>query len=101
MNTSPFNKKAPLFFLYSAQEDVLKVLEKISEESQVIFSTHSPYLIDSQRLDRVRLIWKDNKKGTQINNKIHARADKETLTPILTAIGLGLNSGIMNFERKK
>ena len=56
-------------------------------------------MIDSQRLDRVRLILKDDKQGTQINNKIHARADKETLTPILTAIGLGLNSGIMNFEK--
>ena len=88
-----------LYLHAKAQEDVLKVLKKISEESQVIFSTHSPYLIDSQRLDRVRLILKDDEKGTQIKNKVHALADKETLTPILTAIGLGLNSGITDFKK--
>ena len=79
-----------LYLHAKAQEDVLKVLEKISENSQIIFSTHSPYLIDPQHLDRVRLILKDNKKGTRIENKIHKGADAETLTPIITAIGLNL-----------
>ena len=73
-----------------AQKDVLKVLEKISEESQVIFSTHSPYLIDAQHLDRVRLVLKNNEDGTRIENKIHKNSDKETLTPIITAMGLDL-----------
>ena len=73
-----------------AQKDVLKVFETLSGKSQVIISTHSPYLIDAQRLDRVRLILKDDQKGTQIENKIHKKADTETLTPIITAIGLDL-----------
>lgn len=79
-----------LYLHAKAQEDVLKVLEKISEDSQIIFSTHSPYLIDPQHLDRVRLVLKDDGKGTWIENKIHKGADAETLTPIITAIGLDL-----------
>lgn len=54
-----------LYLHAKAQKDVMKVLEKISQKSQVIFSTHSPYLIDAQRLDRVRLILKDDKTGTE------------------------------------
>ena len=81
-----------LYLHAKAQQDVLKVFEKISEESQVIISTHSPYLIDSHRLDRVRLISKDEQNGTQIGNKIHKDAEAETLTPIITAIGLDLAS---------
>ena len=81
----------PGLYLHSkAQKDVLKVFETLSGKSQVVISTHSPYLIDAQRLDRVRLILKDDQKGTWIENKIHKGADTETLTPIITAIGLDL-----------
>ncbi|GAI96798.1 unnamed protein product, partial [marine sediment metagenome] len=59
-----------LYLHAKAQQDVLKVLEKISEKVQVIFSTHSPYLIDADRLDRVRLLLKDKKNGTRVENKI-------------------------------
>jgi len=80
-----------LYLHAKAQGDVLKVLEKISERSQVIFSTHSPYLIDSDRLDRVKLIQKDS-AGSKVENKIHKNADYETITPIITAIGLDLST---------
>lgn len=79
-----------LYLHAKAQQDTLKVLEKISKQSQVIFSTHSPYLIDTNRFDRVRLILKKDETGTCIENKIHKTADKETLTPIITAIGLDI-----------
>ena len=82
-----------LYLHAKAQEDILKELEKISEKSPVIISTHSPYLIDSQRLDRVRLIVKDDQSGTRIENKIHKGTDTETLTPIITAIGLDISNG--------
>ena len=89
-----------LYLHAKAQEDILNELEKISEESQVIISTHSPYLIDSQRLDRVRLIVKDDQAGTRIGNKIHKGADTETLTPIITAIGLDLSKGFSIVGKK-
>ena len=81
-----------LYLHAKAQQDVLKVFENISEASQIIISTHSPYLIDTHRLDRVRLISKDDQIGTRIENKIHKGAEAETLTPIITAIGLDLSS---------
>lgn len=81
-----------LYLHAKAQYDVLKVLKQISTESQVIFSTHSPYLIDTGRLDRVRLVLKNDTNGTKIENKIHKGADVETLTPIITAIGLDVSN---------
>ena len=91
----------PGLYLHSkAQKDVLKVFEILSDESQVIISTHSPYLIDAQRLDRVRLILKDDQTGTRIENKIHKDADSETLTPIMTAIGLDISSGFSMAGKK-
>lgn len=92
----------PGMFLHaSAQKDIYKRLLESSNNAQIVFTTHSPYLIDSEELYRVRLVSKkDTNTGTKVENKIHAKADKETLTPILTAIGLELNQGIQNVNQK-
>ena len=71
-----------------AQQEIVKVLEdKIVSESQVIFSTHCPYLIDTKRLDRVRLVVKDAERGTLISEDIHNHTDEESLMPVMTAMG--------------
>ena len=73
-----------------AQKEIVRVLEdKIVTESQVIFSTHCPYLIDTQRLDRVRLVLKDTQRGTVISEDIHNQTDEESLMPVMTAMGGG------------
>jgi hypothetical protein len=82
-----------LFLHAKAQKDILKRLEESSKDMEVIYSTHSPYLIDADKLNRVRLVERSETEGTKIS-KIHAKADKETLTPILTAIGEDLSQGI-------
>jgi hypothetical protein len=70
-----------------AQREILKILEsKIVTESQVIFSTHCPYLIDPRRLDRVRLVIKDQ-RGTVLTEDIHGQTDEEHTIPIMTAVG--------------
>jgi len=82
-----------LFLHAKAQKDILKKLEECAKRKQIIYATHSPYLISSGHLNRVRLVINKIKKGTTIE-KLTANADKETLTPILTAIGEDLSYGI-------
>lgn len=77
-----------------AQNDVLNVLKDLSDKHQIIISTHSPYLIDAHYLERVRLVHRDIKKWTYVTSINTAKGDKETITPIYTAIGLSLNVGI-------
>lgn len=83
-----------LFLHATAQKDILKKLEDSAKEVPVIFSTHSPYLIEIEKLNRIRLISQDRDKGTLISNKIHKDAGNETLTPIITSIGLDLSIGL-------
>lgn len=82
-----------LFLHAKAQKDILEKLDECSERTQIIYSTHSPYLIPTNTLNRVRLVIKDDDIGTKIE-KLTAKADKETLTPILTAIGEDLSGGL-------
>jgi predicted ATP-dependent endonuclease of OLD family len=82
-----------LFLHAKAQKDILQKLEECSERSQIVYSTHSPYSIPSDKLGRVRLVIRPDEDFTRIE-KVTANADKETLTPILTAIGEDLSTGI-------
>mgnify|MGYP000882384567 FL=1 len=88
-----------LFLHAKAQEDILGKLEDSAKEVQLIFSTHSPYLLEADKLNRVKLVHRTKKEGTKIENKVHVLADKETLTPIMTAIGLELNAGISALDK--
>ena len=84
-----------LFLHATAQEDILRKLEDSANDVPIVFSTHSPYLLKTDRLSRIRLISRTSgEEGTVISNKIHKGADKETLTPIITAIGLDLSMGL-------
>ncbi len=78
-----------LYLHATAQQDVLSVLESLANDgAQVIFSTHSPYLLDTARFDRIKLVTKDlSHVGTVVHNKMHKNADRDTLTPIVTALG--------------
>ena len=91
-----------LYLHAKAQKDLLTVLLEHSSTYPVVFSTHSPYLITENNLENVRLVEKSRTEGTKILGKIHAHAtaDHETLTPILTAIGLGINDSITNIDQR-
>lgn len=83
-----------LYLHAKAQEDVLEKFEDLAKNAPIVFSTHSPYLIKIDKLNRIRLLSRTEEEGTSISNKIHKGADKETLTPIITAIGLDLSIGL-------
>ncbi|EJR78564.1 AAA family ATPase [Bacillus cereus] len=82
-----------------AQADILKALEVLAQSDQIIFTTHSPYLINPDNLERVRLVTRDAQNNTVIENQIHASsvADQEVYTPIMTAIGLDLSKSFGTF----
>ena len=92
-----------LYLHAKAQNDLLQVLEQLHKKDghSIIFSTHSPYLIDVDRLDRVRLVIRNpsTSEGTKIQ-KNHAGADVDTLTPIVTAIGLDVSKQFANAGRQ-
>lgn len=82
-----------------AQKKLLSLFSDLSKkENQVIYSTHLPTMIDARKLYQIRAI--ENKKGrTVIHNavngdKIEGNSKKETLSPLLHAIGMNLNANL-------
>lgn len=82
-----------------AQKELLSLFTDLSKkENQVIYTTHSPTMIDARKLYQIRAI--ENKKiSTIIHNtvngdKIEGSSKKETLSPLLHAIGMSLNANL-------
>jgi predicted ATP-dependent endonuclease of OLD family len=69
----------------SAQEDLLRFIDDLSEKYQVIYTTHSPFMVESEKLARVRTIY-EGKTETQITDAIQQR-DADTLFPLQAALG--------------
>lgn len=69
----------------SAQGDLLKFIEDLSGNYQVIYTTHSPFMVDSTKLDRVRTVFEGD-EGTTISDSIQEK-DSKTLFPLQAALG--------------
>lgn len=71
-----------------AQKDFLRfVEERLSERCQVIYTTHSPFMIQPGKLERVRLIEdKGLEKGSVITSDV-LTTDSDTLFPLQSALG--------------
>ncbi|MFC7774064.1 ATP-dependent nuclease [Flavobacterium sp. GCM10027622] len=72
----------------SAQADLLRFLEDLSEKYQIVYSTHSPFMIVSDKLQRVRTVLETD-KGSIISNSVQEK-DPNTLFPLQAALGYNI-----------
>ncbi len=69
----------------SAQADLLTFLEDLTEDYQIIYTTHSPFMIPSGKLNRVRTVLETD-SGSTISDSIQEK-DPNTLFPLQAALG--------------
>ncbi len=67
----------------AGQKDLTKVMEDLSIKNQLIYTTHSPFMINRDYPQRVRLVSK-GRDGT----KVDARAYRDNWRPLRRSIGL-------------
>jgi ABC-type lipoprotein export system ATPase subunit len=73
-----------------AQEDLLRLIDdRLAPRHQVIYTTHSPFMVSARRLDRVRTVIDEDRVGTKVSADIF-RADEDTAFPLLAAMGIEL-----------
>jgi hypothetical protein len=85
-----------LYLHAKAQTDIKKLFEELAKKGcQIIYSTHSPYLIDVDKLNRLRLIINDGSKGTLVekitSDKLKGKK-LDSLKPVIDAMGLEVAS---------
>lgn len=67
----------------AGQKDLVKVMEDLSIKNQVLYTTHSPFMINRSHPERVMLVTKD-KEGTKMDNQSY----RQNWKPLRSSIGL-------------
>ncbi|MGA1976467.1 MAG: AAA family ATPase [Bacteroidales bacterium] len=75
-----------------AQEDVLKVFEDVKDKMQIIYTTHSPNLVEINKLYRVLAVQRDDLDSMRSNTRIIdplslSNASPDTLSPLQSILG--------------
>lgn len=71
-----------------AQQDLLKFIYDLSKEYQIIYTTHSPFMIESENLTKVRTVV-EKTDGTKVSESVQEK-DPNTLFPLQAALGYTL-----------
>jgi predicted ATPase len=72
-----------------AQADFLAYIRDLSAQHQIIYTTHSPFMVDSGRLDDVRVVEDRVKEGTRITGDLAGSSD-ESVFPLQAALGYSI-----------
>ena len=81
------------------KRDWLESVNEIGMNEQVVFSSHSPYLIDKRYPSRIRAVEDTPRGGTKIREDIF-QSDSHTLEPLRNALGVDLG-GRRIIKKKK
>ena len=93
-----------LYLHVKAQADILKLFKKLSGEGhQIIYTTHSPNLIESEKLSRIKLVLNDPKEGTILESvttsKIDSQNKQDALQPVANAIGFSVSAFALSSQK--
>jgi len=69
----------------TAQADLLNFLESLTDRYQIIYTTHSPFMVQADKLHRVRTVFSDSDTST-VSESIQQK-DPNTLFPLQAALG--------------
>lgn len=69
-----------------AQSDFLRYIDVLSQRHQVLYTTHSPFMINSDRLHQVRVVEDRDKIGTVITGNLNDSGPR-TIFPLQAALG--------------
>lgn len=81
------------------QRDFRETISRLAQKNQVIYSTHSPFLVGPDELDLVRVVeLRDRKEGTKVHTTITS-SDPAGLLPLQEALGYDLAQSLFTQQR--
>lgn len=80
------------------QADLLRYIDTLSEPHQVIYTTHSPFMVKSDRLDQARTVEDTENVGTKITQNVSS-VTADTLFPLQAALGYTIAQNLFIAKR--
>lgn len=83
----------------TAQAKAVKFLGKLSADNQAMYTTHSPFMVDGEHLERARAVFEDSDGTTRVSEDVWPR-DKDSLFPLQAALGYQLAQTLFLSKRQ-
>lgn len=81
-----------------AQADFLRYIDDLAKSHQLLYTTHSPFMIHSDRLNTTRAVQDFDEGGTKISSDISS-SDSSTLFPLQAALGYSIAQNLFISKR--
>jgi len=83
----------------TAQAKIVKFLEKLAQDNQTMYTTHSPFMVDGDHLERVRIVYETENGTTNVSEDVWPR-DKDALFPLQAGLGYQLVQSLFISKRQ-
>ena len=82
-----------------AQKDLAFFFENLAKTNQILYTTHSPFLIDTDKLDRVRSVYINDNGYTEVSPDLRASQkqvqQQKSVFPVHAALGLSVSDMLL------
>ncbi len=82
-----------------AQRDLSAFFENLSKTNQIFYTTHSPFMVDPNHLDRVKAVYVDATGSTAVSANLRAGEGQvkqtQSIYPVHAALGLSVSDTLL------
>lgn len=84
-----------------AQKDLFQFFENLSQSNQMIYTTHSPFMVDSNHLERVRSVYVNSSSKSVVSADLRAaerlkgKNQPQSIYPAHAALGLSVSDTLL------
>lgn len=84
-----------------AQKDLFMFFENLAKNNQIMYTTHSPFMVDSNHLERVRSVYVDSQGKTVVSPDLRAserlkgKNQPQSIYPAHAALGLSVSDTLL------
>ena len=82
-----------------AQQDLVHFLESLAERNQIIYTTHSSFMIPTEHLNRAKIVYKSSDGHSVVSDDLKLnkeQTNKASLLPVKSAVGIEVSKSILS-----
>lgn len=83
----------------TAQQEIVKFLENLSATNQLLYATHSPFMVDGEHLENVRVVYEDENGLANVSEDVWP-PDKDSLFPLQAGLGYSIVQTLFYAKRQ-
>ena len=82
----------------TAQQELLDFFEELSQTNQLAYTTHSPFLIDGEHIQRVRPVFEEESGHSKVTSGWWP-SDRDTIFPLQAAARYAMIQGLLQHQK--